>query len=287
MGSKALPDYSASKGAIHAFTKTLAQELMPRGIRVNAVAPGPVWTPLNPSDGGLTADEVAQFGSDSPMKRPAQPEEVAPAYVYLASDADSSYTTGIVLQVMGGETTGGCILPQGARHLTAPAAAGHASSAGRHVQRRREVARQVPRSVSGSSCQKIHADAAVRIPMDASVARNDGSVAPASSARRRGRRTWRAACRRWSTPRLIASICVIDSKLLPPLASRGPRSFSTMVFIAENCNEFCAPSAASSTTLSASGVGANTPAKQSDRDADRQRVHDQHAPVAVALRPAP
>jgi NAD(P)-dependent dehydrogenase (short-subunit alcohol dehydrogenase family) len=107
MGSKALPDYSASKGAIHAFTKTLAQELLPRGIRVNAVAPGPVWTPLNPTDAGLKADAVAQFGADSPMQRPAQPEEVAPAYVYLASDADSSYTTGIVLQVMGGETTGG------------------------------------------------------------------------------------------------------------------------------------------------------------------------------------
>ena len=104
---RALPDYSASKGAIHAFTKTLAQELLPRGIRVNAVAPGPVWTPLNPSDAGLKADEVAQFGADSPMKRPAQPEELAPAYVYLASDADASYTTGIVLQVMGGETTGG------------------------------------------------------------------------------------------------------------------------------------------------------------------------------------
>jgi len=106
MGSKELPHYSASKGAIHAFTKTLAQELLPKGIRVNAVAPGPVWTPLNPSDGGLKADEVAQFGADSPMKRPAQPEEIAPAYVYLASDADASYTTGIVLQVMGGETTG-------------------------------------------------------------------------------------------------------------------------------------------------------------------------------------
>jgi NAD(P)-dependent dehydrogenase (short-subunit alcohol dehydrogenase family) len=106
MGSKELPDYSASKGAIHAFTKTLAQELLPKGIRVNAVAPGPVWTPLNPSDGGLEPDEVAQFGADSPMKRPAQPEEIAPAYVYLASDADASYTTGIVLQVMGGETTG-------------------------------------------------------------------------------------------------------------------------------------------------------------------------------------
>ncbi len=106
-GSKELPDYSASKGAIHALTKTLAQSLMERGIRVNAIAPGPVWTPLNPSDGGLPADKVACFGADSPMKRPAQPEELAPAYVYLASDADASYTTGIVLQVMGGETTGG------------------------------------------------------------------------------------------------------------------------------------------------------------------------------------
>ena len=70
-------------------------------------APGPVWTPLNPSDAGMTPDKVAKFGSDSPMGRPAQPEEVAPAYVFLASDADSSYITGTVLQVMGGETTGG------------------------------------------------------------------------------------------------------------------------------------------------------------------------------------
>jgi NAD(P)-dependent dehydrogenase (short-subunit alcohol dehydrogenase family) len=106
-GAKGLSDYSASKGAIHALTKTLAQELLPRGIRVNAVAPGPVWTPLNPSDAGLDAEGVARFGADSPIGRPAQPEELAPAYVYLASDADSSYTTGIVLQVMGGETTGG------------------------------------------------------------------------------------------------------------------------------------------------------------------------------------
>jgi NAD(P)-dependent dehydrogenase (short-subunit alcohol dehydrogenase family) len=71
------------------------------------VAPGPVWTPLNPADSGLTADKVAQFGKSNPMGRPAQPEELAPAYVYLASDADSSFVTGIVLQVMGGETTGG------------------------------------------------------------------------------------------------------------------------------------------------------------------------------------
>jgi NAD(P)-dependent dehydrogenase (short-subunit alcohol dehydrogenase family) len=107
MGSKELPDYSASKGAINAFTKTLARELIERGIRVNAVAPGPVWTPLNPSDPGMTPERIARFGQDSPMGRPAQPEELAPTYVFLASEADSSYITGTVLQVMGGETTGG------------------------------------------------------------------------------------------------------------------------------------------------------------------------------------
>jgi NAD(P)-dependent dehydrogenase (short-subunit alcohol dehydrogenase family) len=107
LGSKKLPDYSATKGAINAFTKALAQLLIPRGIRVNAVAPGPVWTPLNPSDPGLAPDEVAKFGEKNPMGRPAQPEELAPAYVFLASNADSSYITGTVLQVMGGETTGG------------------------------------------------------------------------------------------------------------------------------------------------------------------------------------
>ncbi|HYH43165.1 MAG TPA: SDR family oxidoreductase [Burkholderiales bacterium] len=107
MGSKELPDYSATKGAINAFTKTLAQGVIERGIRVNAIAPGPVWTPLNPSDDGMTPERVAKFGSQAPIGRPAQPEELAPAYVFLASDADSSYITGIVLQVMGGETTGG------------------------------------------------------------------------------------------------------------------------------------------------------------------------------------
>ena len=107
MGSKMLPDYSATKGAINAFTKSLAMNLIDKGIRVNAVAPGPVWTPLNPSDDGTTPQDVAKFGQDSPMGRPAQPEELAPAYVFLASNPDSSYITGTVLQVMGGETTGG------------------------------------------------------------------------------------------------------------------------------------------------------------------------------------
>jgi len=105
--SKDLPDYSATKGAIKALTKTLAMNLLDKRIRVNAVAPGPVWTPLNPSDAGASPDKVAHFGDDNPMKRPAQPEELAPAYVFLASNADSSYITGTVLQVMGGETTGG------------------------------------------------------------------------------------------------------------------------------------------------------------------------------------
>ena len=107
MGAHNLPDYSSTKGAINAFTKTLAMDLIERGIRVNAIAPGPVWTPLNPSDAGASPQKVANFGRQSPMGRPAQPEELAPAYVFLASDADSSYITGIVLQVMGGETTGG------------------------------------------------------------------------------------------------------------------------------------------------------------------------------------
>ena len=105
-GSAQLPDYSSTKGAINALTKTLGSLLIKKGIRVNAVAPGPVWTPLNPSDPGLTPDEVAEFGKSNPMGRPAQPEEIAPAYVFLASAADSSYITGIVLPVMGGKTSG-------------------------------------------------------------------------------------------------------------------------------------------------------------------------------------
>ena len=107
IGNKKLLDYSATKGAINAFTKALAQNLLPKGIRVNAVAPGPVWTPLNPADAGATPEKVAEFGKDSPIGRPAQPEEIAPLYVFLASDADSSYITGEVIAEMGGETTAG------------------------------------------------------------------------------------------------------------------------------------------------------------------------------------
>ena len=98
-GSGQLLDYSATKGAIHAFTMSLASSLIDKGIRVNAVAPGPVWTPLNPSD--KTAEAVAQFGKDSDFKRPAQPEELSPAYVFLAAPACASYITGIVLPVTG------------------------------------------------------------------------------------------------------------------------------------------------------------------------------------------
>jgi NAD(P)-dependent dehydrogenase (short-subunit alcohol dehydrogenase family) len=104
-GSEQLLDYSATKGAIHAFTKSLAQNLVDRGIRVNCVAPGPVWTPLNPAD--KEAEDVKDFGASQPMKRPAQPEEIAPAFVFFASLADSSYITGEVLTLLGGETTAG------------------------------------------------------------------------------------------------------------------------------------------------------------------------------------
>jgi len=98
-GSARLLDYSATKGAIHAFTKSLAQSLLDKGIRVNAVAPGPVWTPLNPADS--PAEKVAEFGKDTDMKRPAQPEELSPAYVFLASPVCAGYITGIVLPVTG------------------------------------------------------------------------------------------------------------------------------------------------------------------------------------------
>ncbi|MEI9413378.1 SDR family oxidoreductase [Mesorhizobium sp. Cs1321R2N1] len=99
-GSKQLVDYSMTKGGIHAFTRALSGNLIAKGIRVNAVAPGPVWTPLNPSD--KEADDVSKFGADTPMKRPAQPEEVAPAYVFLASPHCSSYVTGEILPIVGG-----------------------------------------------------------------------------------------------------------------------------------------------------------------------------------------
>ena len=99
-GSKELVDYSMTKGGIHAFTRALSGNLLPRGIRVNCVAPGPVWTPLNPSD--KEAEKVAHFGEQSKMKRPAQPEELAPAYVFLASPQCSSYITGEILPIVGG-----------------------------------------------------------------------------------------------------------------------------------------------------------------------------------------
>jgi len=100
-GSKALLDYSSTKGAITAFTRSLAKNLVGDGIRVNAVAPGPIWTPLNPYSSGVTLDE---FGKDTPMGRAGQPNEVAPAFLFLACD-DSSYMTGQVLHPDGGEST--------------------------------------------------------------------------------------------------------------------------------------------------------------------------------------
>jgi NAD(P)-dependent dehydrogenase (short-subunit alcohol dehydrogenase family) len=106
-GSPRLPAYATTKGAIHTFTKTMAQLLIERGIRVNCVAPGPVWTPLNPADAGRTPEQVATFGQKSPFGRPAQPEEIAPAFVFLASDGDSRYITGEVMNVLGGTTTAG------------------------------------------------------------------------------------------------------------------------------------------------------------------------------------
>lgn len=99
-GSKELVDHSMTKGGIHAFTRAVSGNLLGKGIRVNCVAPGPVWTPLNPSE--KDRDDVAQFGAKTPMKRPAQPEEIAPAYVFLASPQMSSYITGEILPIIGG-----------------------------------------------------------------------------------------------------------------------------------------------------------------------------------------
>ncbi|WP_374275281.1 SDR family oxidoreductase [Brevundimonas sp.] len=104
MGNKSLLDYSLTKGGIHAFARSLGTHLAPRGIRVNVVAPGPVWTPLNPAD--KDAERTSQFGADTVMKRPAQPEEIAPAYVFLASPQMSSYITGEILPIIGGYSGG-------------------------------------------------------------------------------------------------------------------------------------------------------------------------------------
>ena len=104
LGNKDLLDYSMTKGAIHSFARSLATHLIDRGIRVNVVAPGPVWTPLNPAD--KQADRVAKFGQQTPMKRAAQPEEIAPAYVFLAAPACSSYITGEILPIIGGYSGG-------------------------------------------------------------------------------------------------------------------------------------------------------------------------------------
>ena len=99
-GSKELIDYSMTKGGVHAFTRALSGNLVNKGIHVKAVVPGPVWTPLNPSEKQDSA--VSKFGADTTMKRPAQPEEIAPAYVFLASPQCSSYITGEILPIIGG-----------------------------------------------------------------------------------------------------------------------------------------------------------------------------------------
>ena len=104
-GNKSLVDYSATKGAVHVWTYSMAQALVQRGIRVNCVAPGPVWTPLIPST--FPPEKVAKFGDQVPFERPAHPDEIAPTYVFLASERMSSYITGEIVSVLGGETTPG------------------------------------------------------------------------------------------------------------------------------------------------------------------------------------
>jgi NAD(P)-dependent dehydrogenase (short-subunit alcohol dehydrogenase family) len=104
LGNKNLLDYSMTKGGIHAFVRSLATHLIDKGIRVNAVAPGPVWTPLNPAD--RDPKGVSEFGSQTPMRRPAQPEEIAPAFVFLAAPSCSSYITGEILPIIGGYSGG-------------------------------------------------------------------------------------------------------------------------------------------------------------------------------------
>ena len=104
-GAGEIVDYSATKGAITSFTRALSEQLVSEGIRVNAVAPGPIWTPLNPS-GGSSKEKLANFGKDTPMGRPGQPNEVAPAFLFLACE-DSSYMSGQVLHPNGGTVVNG------------------------------------------------------------------------------------------------------------------------------------------------------------------------------------